>query len=1210
MENSAQSMNGQNNGSTSGPTINAERVAQLEGMVNLLQSDFVANAFTLRRELMTQFFDPRRNLYHECGYPEPRRIISAWDYQDLYDREPVAARVVGLMPQECWQTQPLIYEDEDPEIITSFEEGWDNLGASIRGEHSQYREEEGSPIWEYLRRADELSRIGHYGVVLIGIDDGLDLAQPAEGVEEVNSFPVEKEMSEEEVDHPLYEGQKSKQRVPSGSGGSNGKGNIRGSTVNYLRGKPEIIVNGRKRIPPYKLVSNFLQSSYQGTAGADYSETEGMGKDGKGRNGKGKDDKGKGKKGGNKLTYLRVFGEAQAQITSWESNPSSPRYGQPTSYLISFNDPRDDLGGVGYPLSTRTVHWTRVIHIADTHHQACSSEVVAVPVLRPVLNAILDIQKMRGGSAEGYWKMGIPGLTWESHPNLGTFKIDIDKARAQVEEWWNGMQRMLLSMGGSFKTLAPTVTDPTPFIDLQIKHICIQSGVPKRVFEGSERGELASSQDERAHTARVKQRRHNYLIPRVLIPFIDRLILLGCLPAPAKKGGQLNIKEQPLKPESDQLIQGEKGDEELLPKEGDEPLEMSKGGNEGDSVALESGVEPAVKKKPPFASNAFCPTGEGGGVDPSCSASEKSIPVGGGNDTMVEAISLTSPSGKMSKRARDAAEERLRVSIFGEKGLEGPKVKQPEKVDTLRRQAKELRALAERGMKPRAYRKKADELEAEADKLSGNSRVDNAEPVEGAEGDEAKASEFPFKPSGKPGMAKPERGKGANPFSQEDPEGLGLDEEGLPEETYEAPGGYCIEWPDSASQNDTEQAAICSQNTASLTAYLQGQGQALIPEINYLTHPKFLGMDEEEARQMLEEAARVEEEELAEQQLQAEEFGFQPEAPEGMIDPEQADRELELAEGKMEVDKERAKAGLPSGPPPQLQGKPGGPEFSGKPKGKPAFPKNSETLTDNDGGWVTLESGQHVWTDEGGISPGGPSGEKVGGSKAQKGDKESKPVEKATPTKPAQSQPQTKGQEPKKQPESEKKSASTPATEAKKPVKDHATANKEWRKSLSKQERSSIEDFSSNEYKSIRDCQNNGKNCSPKIKEHIKTIQGALERAPKFEGKVHRGLRFSSDRDLAEFVAKVKKEGGLTDKGFTSTTQDLDIAKAFAGVRGSVGAKYQRSVVMTINNKTGVDISGLSLMGEEKEVLRQPGTKLRLNKVRKVKGVIYMDFDE
>ena len=79
------------------------------------------------------------------------------------------------------------------------------------------------------------------------------------------------------------------------------------------------------------------------------------------------------------------------------------------------------------------------------------------------------------------------------------------------------------------------------------------------------------------------------------------------------------------------------------------------------------------------------------------------------NDTMVEAIAQSSPSGGMSKRARMAARERLRRQLFGD-GLPFPKAKQPTKKETLLRQADELDALADRGMSPRKHRKEAARL--------------------------------------------------------------------------------------------------------------------------------------------------------------------------------------------------------------------------------------------------------------------------------------------------------------------------------------------------------------------------------------------------------------------------------------------------------------------------------------------------------------------
>lgn len=81
-----------------------------------------------------------------------------------------------------------------------------------------------------------------------------------------------------------------------------------------------------------------------------------------------------------------------------------------------------------------------------------------------------------------------------------------------------------------------------------------------------------------------------------------------------------------------------------------------------------------------------------------------------------DAIALASPNGTISKRALKAAQERIRRKLFGD-GLQMTTQVQPSRRDALMAEAKQLRELAERGMKVRAYRKRADELEAEANKL-------------------------------------------------------------------------------------------------------------------------------------------------------------------------------------------------------------------------------------------------------------------------------------------------------------------------------------------------------------------------------------------------------------------------------------------------------------------------------------------------------------
>ena len=76
--------------------------------------------------------------------------------------------------------------------------------------------------------------------------------------------------------------------------------------------------------------------------------------------------------------------------------------------------------------------------------------------------------------------------------------------------------------------------------------------------------------------------------------------------------------------------------------------------------------------------------------------------------------SLLSPSGRVSKRARKAAQERVRRELFGD-GLPYPTCKQPTQKERLLRQAKNLRELAARGMRPKAFIREAEELEKQAE---------------------------------------------------------------------------------------------------------------------------------------------------------------------------------------------------------------------------------------------------------------------------------------------------------------------------------------------------------------------------------------------------------------------------------------------------------------------------------------------------------------
>jgi hypothetical protein len=109
------------------------------------------------------------DLDKECGYPP---VVTHELCQWMYDREGIGTRVVKVMPEESWADDPEIYDDEDENVESAFEQGIEDL----------YEEQD---LIHYLERADEQSGIGCFGVLLIGIDDGLPLNQPIAGMDEM-----------------------------------------------------------------------------------------------------------------------------------------------------------------------------------------------------------------------------------------------------------------------------------------------------------------------------------------------------------------------------------------------------------------------------------------------------------------------------------------------------------------------------------------------------------------------------------------------------------------------------------------------------------------------------------------------------------------------------------------------------------------------------------------------------------------------------------------------------------------------------------------------------------------------------------------------------------------------------------------------------------------------------------------------------------------
>lgn len=514
--------NGNNgNGQSSEPTFNREEFARLQSLVE--------NSIFGRGEFFNRFFGRRDSIDEECGWPGNDQLHAQF-YRDLYDRNPLAERVVSVYPKECWQSTPNIYEDESSEDATEFEKAWDDLSKQLNvgPDESWHQDEEGSMVWSYLQRIDILSGIGSFGVLLFGLDDGQLLEQPAAGAPPDGNPGRDK-------------GRKKAQ--PSTAGGKSGplkditgvteatSGYVSGGEVKTTDPDQASDGGGKSQQGGPSSVGDVTKDIYGGQTQLPLKG--GMGTDAQYFGVQFTPVQVPQTPDSPRLLFMRCFDESLVQVVQYEADIRNPRFGQPIMYLVTLNDPRQPHTGVGLPLATVRVHWSRVLHVADLWQTAAPSEVFGPSRLRCPLNNIIDGKKLYGGSAEMYWRGAFPGLSIETNPQLGgdvvVDKLGLDR---MMQGYFKGLNRSLALMGMTAKSLAPQVVDPTAQIDKQIEAICIHLGCPVRVFKGSERGELASSQDDSAWLDRLRNRRYTYLTPRVIVPFVNRLILLGVLPEP------------------------------------------------------------------------------------------------------------------------------------------------------------------------------------------------------------------------------------------------------------------------------------------------------------------------------------------------------------------------------------------------------------------------------------------------------------------------------------------------------------------------------------------------------------------------------------------------------------------------------------------------------------------------------------------------------
>lgn len=218
------------------------------------------------------------------------------------------------------------------------------------------------------------------------------------------------------------------------------------------------------------------------------------------------------------VMYLTPYTEQRVEIREADlvKDPMDPRFGLPNLYQVT-----TDTG-------TFAAHWTRVIHVTE---DLVEGELYGEPRLKAVFNRLEDLEKVLAAAGESAWKLMYKGLVLSTKD--GYAADDDAETDAKVDEYIHKLRRFVKLEGFDVDIEGGEVVDPSPLVDKYLDFVAASTQIPKRILLGSERGELASSQDEKNWDNYILDRKRNYAEPVILRPLINRFVKSGVLPAPS-----------------------------------------------------------------------------------------------------------------------------------------------------------------------------------------------------------------------------------------------------------------------------------------------------------------------------------------------------------------------------------------------------------------------------------------------------------------------------------------------------------------------------------------------------------------------------------------------------------------------------------------------------------------------------------------------------
>lgn len=231
------------------------------------------------------------------------------------------------------------------------------------------------------------------------------------------------------------------------------------------------------------------------------------------------------------VDIIPVF-EDQLKVTAWHSDEADvDNFGEPKMWQYRRRSLSSHGDQQGKPDEWADVHPSRVQILAEG--AAGGDFLDGVPLLQAGFNALVDLEKVRGGSGESFLKNASRNLTInftpEASPQVITANPDgtpsgksvRDVLQEQVSAMNRNIDSVLVTQSAEAKTLQTVQADPEwPWL-VAANDFAASVRIPATVLFGQQTGRLASDQDQKDWIARCAGRQQNELTP-MLEQFIRR----------------------------------------------------------------------------------------------------------------------------------------------------------------------------------------------------------------------------------------------------------------------------------------------------------------------------------------------------------------------------------------------------------------------------------------------------------------------------------------------------------------------------------------------------------------------------------------------------------------------------------------------------------------------------------------------------------------